>query len=173
MNAGNSTQIGRYHLGEIPLGLKDCSRYLLMPKFTDWPSLYLEKYAPFQIGWPTTRASPFIRPTKSIVEAIQQMVLTGSIGKKIIDPSKCEWSRLVNDLRGNYLSVQMNGYGGQSRINKSLPFCSFVFKSDGDLVRRTSLGAPPFGYVKKDFYEIDESPSISIVKVTIKTIHKE
>lgn len=162
--------IGTYKLAGIPFGLNDCSRYLLMPKSAAWDFPFFEDYAPFQVGWPKARVSPYLQSPKSIVEAIQQMVLLGNIGKKIIDPSKCEWSRLVNDLRGNYSSTQMIGYGGQPRVNHSTTMISFVsalYMSNGP-VRKYPPDYPPTGSAERSNTEENTPPSISVIKITIR-----
>jgi hypothetical protein len=163
--------IGTYKLGGIPKGLSDCSRYLLMPKFGSWILPFFEGVAPFQVGWPKTQISPYIHPTKSVVEAIQQMALSGKIGKKIISPSMCEWSRLVCDLRGNYSGSQMDGYGGQPRVSQSTRIFSSVTNQFMQQVANAPLFSPiypPAGHEDDSNADRDQSPSISIIKVKIR-----
>ena len=161
----SGAKIGSYTLGGIHHGLSDCSRYLLMPKAAAWFWPYPLTIAPFQVGWPKSKLSPYLKAPRGVVEAIQRMALFGDIGKVVIDPSKCEWSRLVNDLRGNYAGTYMSGYGGQPRHNISrdvMCFASSSFPMHGN--QRSSL--PPLIKEGEDTEEFIP-PSISILRVSI------
>ncbi|MBT9097441.1 hypothetical protein KFZ76_06915 [Methylovulum psychrotolerans] len=165
--SSSKSQIGSYILGCIPLGLGDCSRYLLMPKSAAWFAPCYLSIAPFQVGWPSSINSPYLKRPRSVVEAIQRMALFGDIGKEVIDPSKCEWSRLVNDLRGNYAGIHMAGYGGQARINTSREVISFASRLHTSY--QSSRNRPPNHPPMTQRSDMEENivPSISIVKVSI------
>lgn len=177
----HSSEIGSYKLNGTPFGMGDCSRYLLMPKFSTWRIYDLITYpldrltiAPFQVGWPRSIRSPYLQSPRGIVEAVQRMVLFGEIGKEITNPSTCEWSRLVNDLRGNYLGSQMAGYGGQERINTSSEFCSFSYSSAHATrpnTPPTPPNHPPHGEASDT--QTNVPPSISILKLTIVNIDED
>lgn len=162
-----SSKIGTYSLSGIPVGLSDCSRYLLMPKAIRWVHPILKLYAPFQVGWPISRHSSFLYKPKSIVQSIQEMVLFKTIGKPIVDPSKCEWSRMVNDLRGGYQGICMRGYNGQSRVNHSSRMMAFMSEQYFSNFPHGAMppDQPPTEGIISDENEIP--PNIPIVKVTI------
>lgn len=165
--SSSSSMIGTYNLSGIPSGLSDCSRYLLMPKAIKWAHPIQKSYAPFQVGWPKFRHSSFLYKPKSIVQSIQEMVLFKTIGKPIVDPSKCEWSRMVNDLRAGYRGVFMKGYNGQSRVNHSS--CIMAFMSEQYFSNLPYWVIPPDQPPTEEIpnHENEIPPKISIVKVTI------
>ncbi|MBK7617594.1 MAG: hypothetical protein IPJ08_25160 [Burkholderiales bacterium] len=160
---GLRSPIGTYTFGG-GTGLNDCARYLMMAKTGRWHCPYCAPLAPLQIGWPKTRATSSIDPTTSFVDAMKQLATTGGLGRTILDkgPSlKCEWSRLVWDLLGDYVPVEMQGYGGQNRVNVS-PTLSFT--TQVDLV----FGSPP-GQVSRAAESFDRPPAISVVQVNIRS----
>ncbi len=176
-----SSKIGVYNLSGIPVGMRDCSRYLLMPKLLGWRFYGLITrpldrlaIAPFQVGWPRSIRSPYLQSPRGIVEAVQRMVLFGEIGKEIADPSICEWSRMVNDLRGGYLGSYMAGYGGQKRINNSIRFISSGC-SEGGAVRLNTRSIPPSHPPQEEGADTQANvpPSISILKLTIVNLDEE
>lgn len=171
--SSSGAQIGSYILGGIPWGLGDCSRYLLMPKAAAWSVPAWLTIAPFQVGWPKTKCSPYLKGPRGVVEAIQRMALVGDIGKVVIDPSKCEWSRLVEDLRGNYARIYMSGYGGQPRHNTSRSVMCFASSSFS--THRLPWASPPPPPSIKEIEDTEEfiPPSISIVKVSIVYLDQE
>lgn len=172
-SSANSSKIGTYHLFNIAHGLADCSRYLLMPKGAMWFYPIFELYAPFQVGWPKSRASSLLRTPKSIVESMQEMVISKTIGKSIVEPSKCEWSRMVNDLRGNYSNVRMAGYNNQSRINRSAQIMSLSTKASFNQNHiRSHFSTEPPTERNGENYDFTP-PSISIIKIIIQNLDEE
>lgn len=164
----NGSKIGSYTLGLIPLGLSDCSRYLLMPKSFAWDCPTCLAMAPFMIGWPKSNRTPFIKSPIGVVEAIQKMALSAKIGKQVTNPSKCEWSRLVNDLRGKYSATQMSGYGGQPRLNSSRSI--MCFSTSHYSTHRAGGGIPPNWIANMESPDEFIPPSISIVRVIITNV---
>lgn len=156
--------IGTYTLG-AEAGLKDCARYLMMAKTLNWDCCPLcSPLTPLQIGWPKSRATTSIDPTTGFVEMMRQLATAAGFGRTIFDKGpalKCEWSRLVWDLLGDYEPVEMQGYGGQNRVNVS-PTLSFM--TQGDLV----FGSPP-GRVSRAAESFDRPPAISVVQVNIRS----
>lgn len=118
--------IGAYKLGcgsdKEAYGLRDCATFLLMAK-RPWPTV-AKSVQPLQIGWPLDKKKTAINPPEAYLEAIMGMVsgVTPSFGREVktgASALKCVWTKMVNDLRGNYRSVKMNGYGGQARVTTS------------------------------------------------------
>lgn len=112
-----SAKIGSYVLGGSN-NLFDCARFLLMPKKLKWEN-YQSYFHPFHICWPKSTKTSFMGYNLGLVDALQLMVSGGTIGKPIIDPNICEWSRMVRDLQNKYNSVQMSGYNEQHRIHRT------------------------------------------------------
>lgn len=182
-SANKNSVIGTYILNGVSTGLGDCSRYLLMPKSAAWippplllhyyPAIYY--YAPFQVGWPKDKTSPYLQSPQCITESFKQMALLKNIGKNIIYPSNCEWSRMVNDLRGNYLNTQMAGYGGQPRINNSskIAYFSSSIHTSNYSTRKIPPNYPPNTNAEQSNTEENSPPSISIIKVTIRHVDSD
>ncbi|MCC4598003.1 hypothetical protein NRY95_02680 [Xanthomonas campestris pv. phormiicola] len=155
--------IGDYVFG-VGTGLKDCARYLMMPKKANWcPGC--TPHEPLQIGWPKTRSSNSIAPMTSFVAAIQNLAIHGSVGRVIQDKSPsgaCEWSRLVWDLLGGFKSGPMMGYGGQSRANRS-NLMSFIASDYGDYPEVPPVPPPELASAR------NAPPAISVIQVSIRT----
>lgn len=162
MSATKSSQIGTYTLGGSTHGLKDCSRYLMMPKTASWYP-FCPTIAPLIIGWPPSKSSSELRSLVGFVEAIQRAVILGTIGRQIQDnvPSlKCEWSRLVWDLLGDYQPKTMIGYGSQARVNDSSNVLAFMtFLSEEQISGQLRLPPMKVTAAKLDF---DRLPAISV-----------
>lgn len=160
-----TSPIGAYTFGN-GVGLSDCARYLMMAKTMQWDSCPIcSPLTPLQIGWPKTRLSSFIDPTTGFVEAMQQLATTGGMGRLIQDkgPSlKCEWSRMVWDLLGDYQPVEMRGYGGQNRVNVSRTL-SLMTRDDRHFV------GPPYD-VPMAPEGFERPPAISVVQVNIRSV---
>jgi hypothetical protein len=165
--ASKNSKIGTYLLSSNICGLSDCSRYLLMPNSLISPAI--RTIAPFQIGWPNPNNSHFLKSPRGIVEAIQRMALFSDIGKEVIDPTKCEWSRLVNDLCGTYKKIVMKGYGGQLRIISSSWIAHFneITYSMNDFCVTETNEPPRILFIKN--VDTDEfiPPKIPIIKICI------
>ncbi|HCG9858226.1 hypothetical protein HJ056_04460 [Vibrio parahaemolyticus] len=122
MELYSGTNLQSIKIGSYVLGGKnnffDCARFLLMPKKLHWQK-HLTYWYPFHVCWPKSMKTSFMGHSLGLVDAVQSMVLGGSIGKPIIDPNVCEWSRMVRDLQNKYNSVQMSGYNQQHRVQRS------------------------------------------------------
>ena len=154
--------IGSYSFGGA-MGLRDCARYLMMAKTVQWGCPLCAPLAPLQIGWPKTRATSSLDPTTGFVDAMRQLATTGAVGRLIQDkgPSlTCEWSRLVWDLLGDYEPVEMQGYGGQARVNIS-PTMAFLGQ------HRLMFDSPP-NQVPQAPEAFDRPPAISVLQVNIR-----
>lgn len=175
--ATTSSKIGSYVFGGNTYGMKDCSRYVLMPKGLAWSPIRRD-FAPFQVGWPSSKIHTELRPPIGLVEAIQRVVITQSIGRQVHDntPSlSCDWSRLVWDLLGDFDKVVMSGYGGQKRIHTSAFVPSNVlhfmasddFSTSGSTVLRNPI--PPNQPIDEEQIAFDRPPSISVLVISIRS----
>lgn len=165
-DTGATSMIGAYTIVGEKYGLKDCARYMLMPKGPAWLKIGLW-FAPFQIGWPMTRKSSFLRSPTSLVQAIKQMALNGKIGKDLSDPKTCEWTRLVYDLLRKYKNTLMQGYGGQPRVSSSCAVASFHPRNGFQITRNRAFSLPPRAPFTIKDGESDELPAISVLWVNI------
>ncbi|ELS0754532.1 hypothetical protein QQ213_004386 [Vibrio vulnificus] len=115
----SSRVIGSYTLGGTNIkGLPDCSKFLLMPKNKLWTN-NTNKLFPFHVTWPKHKKTPEMVTGCDLVQAAIDMSGNGGLGKAVVDPKTCEWSRLVTDLENGYKNVVMNGYGNQKRVYRS------------------------------------------------------
>ncbi len=165
--AANTEPIGTYTFGS-GAGLKDCARYLIMPKGSEW-YLYFMGPAPFQVGWPPNLKNSELRNLNGIVEAIQRAAVLGVIGRQIQDKTptlSCEWSKLVWDLLGDYQPVTMSGYGHQPRVNSSESILAFS-TSHGESY---SGQLPPISPTIEHppILELRTPPAISILQVNVR-----
>jgi len=119
------TPIGVYQLGdwfdEELYGLHDCARFLLMAK-APWAKVS-NFIGPLQVGWPINRKN-HVGPTESYLDAVINMVagVQPRFWREVktgASALNCAWTKMVNDLRGKYKSVTMNGYNGQPRVTTS------------------------------------------------------
>ncbi|MGL5799611.1 MAG: hypothetical protein ACRCYN_06045 [Plesiomonas sp.] len=154
----NAKTIGSYILGgAIPEGLSDCAKFLLMPKNMFWKNKSSHLF-PFHVTWPKNEKSADMEVGVSLGEAALKMVTSNEIGKQVIDPNICEWSRLVTDLENGYTGVTMRGYGGQKRINSSSAHVSALLIDEQE----------NSSYFSSQNEQITENmPFISIVKVKV------
>ena len=160
---GLKSPIGTYTFG-AGVGLSDCAQYLMMAKTMRWSCPLCYPLTPLQFGWPKTRMSSSLHPTKSFVDAMQQIAATGGMGRLIQDKGPaltCEWSRLVWDLLGDYELVEMRGYGGQNRVNQSSTV-SFLAQGAG------FIESPPDKVLMAPKH-LDRPPAISVVQVNIRS----
>lgn len=118
--------IGVYQLGcgfdKKAYGLRDCASFLLMAK-KPWPT-NAKSVGPLQIGWPLDKKKTEIKPHEAYLDAVISMVsgATPSLGREVktgASAINCVWTKLVNDLRGKYQPIIMNGYKGQARVTTS------------------------------------------------------
>lgn len=161
-----TSKIGTYTIGGVGYGFADCARYLLMPKGALWRTYFLG-LAPFQIGWPATRKSAFLRSPRGVVQAIQQMAIRGSMGRLLSDPKSCEWSRLVRDLLGGYRGIVMKGYSAQCRVNSSSSIASFLSHGQFAVNFNSNKSLPPLRPMPFDNEDAQDPPAINVLKVSI------
>lgn len=127
--------IGAYQLGSSAMsktyGLQDCASFLLMAK-SSWP-IATAPVGPLQVGWPLDKKNTEIKPPDSYLDAVINMVsgATSAMGREVktgAAAKHCAWTKMVNDLRGKYDPVSMNGYNGQARVTTSATtFSAFDF----------------------------------------------
>lgn len=160
----SSKEIGTYLLdSNVKFGLSDCARFLLMPKHRCWIYDKFIECPPFHVTWPKKETSNEMVSGKSLSEAILDMYNGSSLGKKIIAPDKCDWSRMVLDLENKYKGVEMKGYDRQKR-HYSSDICSFKvhdrFSENIEVHSGTSS-------LKNEITDFDTLPYISIIKISI------
>lgn len=160
---GLKSPIGAYTFGGAA-GLEDCARYLMMAKTIQWSCPICTPLAPLQTGWPKSRQAPSLEPTTSFLDMLRGLATTSGVGRQIQDKGaapNCEWSRLVWDLLDGYAPVEMQGYGGQQRVNASQQFSCFVSGAGFS-------GAPP--HLAPIAWEVDRRPpAISVIQVNIRS----
>lgn len=114
--------IGAYQLGSSAArktyGLRDCASFLLMAKGS-WP-VATAPVGPMQVGWPVAKTKTELKPPDSYLDAVISMVsIAPTMGREVktgASAVNCVWTKMVNDLRGNYETVTMKGYNGQARV---------------------------------------------------------
>lgn len=152
--------IGQYLLdSSVKEGLSDCARFLLMPKHRHWFIDFFFNYSPFHVTWPKRETSNEMVVGQSLTEAVLEMYNGSGVGKEIIAPTKCEWSRMVLDLENKYKGVEMKGYDRQQRHYSSDTYSFAVHK-------RFSQN-PQVYYSNSDLTELENLPYISIIKVSV------
>lgn len=159
-----SKQIGEYFFdSSVKEGLSDCARFLLMPKNRCWFYDYLFCYSPFHVTWPKRENSNEMAVGKSLSETILEMYNGISLGKEIIAPSRCEWSRMVFDLENKYKGVEMKGYDRQKRHYSSNIFSFQVHK---ELSHEKMLDSDAYD-LTTELNDLDSFPYISMIKISI------
>lgn len=159
-----SKDIGVYLLdSSVKEGLSDCSRFLLMPKNYCWIFDLLFNWSPFHVTWPKRETSNEMVVGKDLSEAILEMYNGTSLGKEIIYPNKCEWSRMVLDLENKYKGVEMKGYDRQKRHYSSNISSFQVYKrfSQDTVVYEDNY------YLENEASYFDDLPYIPIIKVSV------
>lgn len=126
-----SSLLGTFTLGPtaagVNFGMKDCARFLLAPKLAKWISL-VSNLSPFQVGWPFSSSSPFLKKPKGVVQAILEVGVAGSLGRIVDVPGTNAWSNIIAAIRGAYTGKTMPGYAhgrihvGSAFLVKSLSF---------------------------------------------------
>ncbi|WP_321291154.1 hypothetical protein [Alcaligenes phenolicus] len=168
--------IGSYHfkLGALAdyTGIEDCARYLIMPKsLSQWRTQ--RTYSPFAVGWPPQRTKAKLGSIRSLSRVIEDMGFAAIEGKPVIDPSACEWSRMVYDLLAKYEKPPLlpggvpipvrHAYAGY-RIQRSRRHRSFLaFDSFNGSVGNAY---PPFTDLNPELDE-NEPPGISFIRLTV------
>lgn len=170
-NTARTSPIGRYTLGHCIYGytgLRDCAQYLLAPKAAGWVDVP-NTFAPYQVGWPNAYPFPRLTGLSDLSEAAIRVGI-GRIGRAVEDPAMCEWSRLVEDLRGDYTGVAMPGYGHE-RVERGGVVC---FLASSGVANSFSYGWSeqiPDGYFPGSnnpaAVNFQRPPSIPIMIVTI------
>lgn len=159
----SSKIIGSYTLDQTySEGLADCAKFLLMPKNKFW-SCKATNLFPFHVTWTKNEKTSDMLTGICLSDATFKMVTSSEIGKPVIDPRTCEWSRLVTDLENKYSGITMNGYGGQQRINSSGVLALALDINDRGVATN---------YLS-DSVDNENMPYISIVKVKMINHHKD
>ncbi|EFB9440875.1 lysogenic conversion protein [Escherichia coli] len=122
-------KIGKYKLGGENIGLADCAKYLIMPKYERWKYKTPDNISPYVIGWPNKISSNYLTNVVNYMDVIlEKMISSKTMGKEInltmqnhID-RQCEWSKMIYDLLNSYLPITMKGYDSQRRVYKSSLF---------------------------------------------------
>lgn len=126
LGVGRNSPIGTYYLGSCPsgrgYGLRDCASFLLMAR-APWQDV-ADSVAPLQVGWPLNSKRTEIKPAYEYLDSIIEMLsdVAPQLGREVktgAGASSCVWTRMVNDLRGKYEAVTMQGYNGQARVTTS------------------------------------------------------
>jgi len=142
--------IGAYQLGigadSKAHGLRDCASFLLMAK-APWPTIS-KSVGPLQVGWPLDKKKTEIKPPDAYLDAVISMVsgVTPGLGREVktgASAKLCVWTKMVNDLRGKYETITMNGYNGQARVTTSAGTVSaphLVYSLINKRQSRSSLG---------------------------------
>ncbi|AYO13884.1 hypothetical protein D0812_05415 [Vibrio owensii] len=155
----SSRVIGSYTLGGTNIeGLPDCSKFLLMPKNQLWIK-NTNKLFPFHVTWPKHKTTSEMVTGCDLVQAAIDMAGNGSLGKDVVDPKICEWSKLVTDLENGYKNVVMNGYRNQKRVYRSgvQLFCSnfnSTLQSSGDYTYHDEEHLPYISILKVRFFNM-------------------
>lgn len=104
------------------IGLKDCARYLLVPKGAAWANAGFS-FPPYQVGWPRSMPGPFLTKPIGFVDAALGIGVRGTLGRPVTASPTDVWSKMISDLRGAYVGVVMPGYG-HGRIHVGTAFMS-------------------------------------------------
>ncbi|MFI8620987.1 hypothetical protein ACIGBN_08515 [Marinomonas sp. NPDC078689] len=156
--------IGNYLLdSSVKEGLSDCARFLLMPKNRFWHLDIIFNWSPFHITWPKRETSNEMVVGQSLTEAILEIYSGTGLGKEIIAPDICDWSRMVLDLENRYKGVEMKGYDRQKR-HYSSDICSFSIHNR--FSKDVQINAESYG-LNDDLIIFDTLPYISIIKVSV------
>lgn len=159
-----STKIGTYLLdASVKEGLSDCARFLLMPKKRSWIHECIFNCSPFHVTWPKRETSNEMAAGQSLTGAILEMYSGAGLGKEIIEPTKCEWSRMVLDLENRYKGREMKGYDKQKRHYSSDIFSFTVRKR---FSRDAKVNAESCSS-SDDVTDFGTMPYISIIKVSV------
>jgi hypothetical protein len=154
----HARMIGSYILGgALSEGLSDCAKFLLMPKKKFWKNKSPHLF-PFHVTWTKNEKNADMEVGVSLGEAALNMITLREIGKPVINPKICEWSRLVTDLENGYTGVTMKGYGGQKRINSSSAYISALLVDGQGYLS---------SFLNKNEQIAENMPFISIVKVKV------
>lgn len=108
-----SRKIGTYTLN-FGIGLQNGATFLNMPRKASWMDIGQQKNA-FLCGNIMSKKPYMIKGIDSYSKVLSKFS-NFQIGKPVVDPRSCEWSRMILDLLNNYRPVTMSGYGGQKRV---------------------------------------------------------
>ena len=160
----SSKEIGEYLLdSSVKEGLSDCARFLLMPKNRFWLCKFILNLSPFHITWPKRETSNEMIAGIGLPEAILEMYSNTGLGKEIIAPNKCDWSRMVLDLENKYKGVEMKGFDRQKRLYSS-DICSF--KVCERFSKKPYICPDTYGH-NNGVIDFDSLPYISIIKISV------
>ncbi len=129
-----------------------------MPKNQLWIK-NTNKLFPFHVTWPKHKTTSEMVTGCDLVQAAIDMAGNGSLGKDVVDPKICEWSKLVTDLENGYKNVVMNGYRNQKRVYRSgvQLFCSnfnSTLQSSGDYTYHDEEHLPYISILKVRFFNM-------------------
>lgn len=162
--SGNSKIIGKYLLdSSVNAGLSDCARFLLMPKRRCWLHDFILNCSPFHVTWPKREVSNEMVVGQGLTEAVLEMYSGTGLGKEIIAPTKCEWSRMVLDLENKYKGVEMKGYDKQKRHYSSDIFSLAIHKR---FSQNAQIDAEHYDS-NGDRIDFCTLPYISIIKLSV------
>lgn len=151
-------------------GMEDCARYLMMPKsLSQWRTRHL--LSPLAVGWPPRRTEAKLGSVTRLPQVIEDMGLTATQGKPVIDPLVCEWSRMVYDLLAKYETPPSlpggvprpvpHAYAGH-RIHRSQVRRSFL--AGHTFLSSVDADWPPFHDFNPELDE-GETPAISFIRL--------
>lgn len=126
------SQIGSYQLKPNGFGLGDYSRYMVMP--TDFHGIFFQYFEPFVTGWPKKISSNLLSSLALFKDA-PIALWDGTLGSPLRTSSSCEWTRLVEDLLGQYRSKRMKRFGGFDRVKKSSECASLMINTSHSTAR--------------------------------------
>ncbi len=120
------SQIGSYQLKTSGFGLGDYSRYMVMP--TKFDRVFFQYFQPFVTGWPKKINSNLLS-SLTLFKDTSIALWDETLGSQLRTGSACEWTRLVEDLLGQYRPKRMKRFGGFDRIKKSSECASFMINT--------------------------------------------
>lgn len=165
-------QIGSYQLNTSGIGLKNYARYMVMP--TQFHNTFFQTFEPFVTGWPQKTSSNILSSLalfKDLPIALWEM----KVGKPLLT-SIDEWTRLVENLLGQYRFKRMRRFGGFDRVAGSSEYASFTISTTQRLQRSHRLftndlldgsGDPPDDFPSDDFVDRNDPPALPVISFVI------
>ena len=123
-------------------------------------------YPPYQVGWPNSNQRPELCKPRGLVDTVLAVGLSGTLGRPVLAPLNDQWSKLVADLRGTYVTTFMPGYKHQ-RIHQAN---AFLISSSGiDFWDSGNQVVPP-RHPKVDVEQLFERPpDIPVLTITLRS----
>lgn len=170
-DTARTSMIGSYILGASEaghlVGLKDCARYVLAPKAATWKGVCPTcTYPPYQVGWPYSIQRPELYKPRGLVDTVLAIGLHGTLGRIVLAPPNDQWSQLVADLRGAYVTTFMSGYK-QHRMHQANAF--LITSSGPGFWGSGSLVAPPRSPSVDIEQLVERPPDIPVVTITLRS----